>query len=203
MNHREYHIIHNCLYLKQAILLNSLLIGSFYLRAEIWECGGKIMCVPVCVCMDVCLFVGFWNHILLYYYVPFLCATPKPMNWAKQSKWSLVPLNTPWAGGSVWPFAAQHLSNTVSVSSLSFNLSLSPRLHCAAPLSASLYHAHCFLCGCFLTRIPLCACASRHTQICVLWHAHSAHIYTRIITAWHASLLSHSVLSWGERLGFS
>lgn len=47
------------------------------------------------------------------------------MNWAKQSKWSLVPLNTPWAGGSVWPFAAQHLSTTVSVSSLSFNLSLS------------------------------------------------------------------------------
>lgn len=84
---------------------------------------GKITCV--CVCVDVCLFVGFWNHILLYYYVPFLCATPKPMNWAKQSKWSLVPLNTPWAGGSVWPFAAQHLSTTVSVSSLSFNLSLS------------------------------------------------------------------------------
>lgn len=126
------------------------------------------------------------------------------MNWAKQSKWSLVPLNTPntpWAGGSVWPFAAQHLSTTVSVSSLSFNLSLSHPSSTVQRLSLLHYTMRATF---FVAVFSL---AYRFVQVQadtrMLWHAHSAHIYTRIITAWHASLLSHSVLSWGERLGFS
>lgn len=110
------------------------------------------------------------------------------MNWAKQSKWSLVPLNTPWAGGSVWPFAAQHLSSTVSVSSLSFNPSL-PHLGSAVQRLSLLHYTMgtVFFVTAFSLAYPaLC----ERTQICVPRHAHGARIYTRINTAWHASLLS-------------
>lgn len=131
------------------------------------------------MCVDVCLFVGFWNHILLYYYVPFLCATPKPMNWAKQSKWSLVPLNTPWAGGSVWPFAAQHLSTTVSVSSLSFNLSLSHPGSTVQRLSLLHYTMHATFLWLFShSHTALCKCKQTHADMCAMTRAQCTYIYT-------------------------
>lgn len=34
-----------------------------------------------------------WNHILLGHYVPFLYSTLKPVDWGRQSKWSLVSVN--------------------------------------------------------------------------------------------------------------
>lgn len=123
----------------------------------------------------------------------YFCTPPKCL-WTQESSLNgplqSVSIHTR-AGGYLWPFASQHLSSTVSFSSLSFLcLSISLWLCSADPLPVYFIipcHVHYFQCSCFFTQIHTAACS--YTQMSVPLCVH-IRTYTRAYTAWHTSLLS-------------
>lgn len=112
-----------------------------------------------------------------------------------------------WAGGRLWPFASQHLSSAVSVSSLSFHLPLSQLGSAVQQLSLSLsalllHHVQDYLAPkVFLLNCCFCASARGHTPMWAVTFAPCIGIHTDSCSARQPSSCCWVVLSWVEELG--